>query len=1638
MPIYTTPSRNDAAIFSSIHLSKKHALTDSVKYSNSSIGQQTNSQPHDKNTQQSSALSKSRKINTTYVLSACKNSTVGVFATPKSDTTLRLQRRKTSSREPADNQDVVTNDTEYDSEKEQQTEKKLTLQRRTRTRLLNAYSDKNNTPIHGEPSVSQQDVQVTPLSASSVMSSKVPKDAGLHTTPKSNNLFGCKDSQPLLNYNPGIVSESTVMMPTSSSGSTPVSRWTPGMKLNGKQKVGHLTEKTMVKTPYSKSHGLERSCTPKSLVTEGIKPSSKFSNPQICNNIMKNIWQRPKMSTANTSCFGGEKKVQVNETLHLVCPLHEKTDCTDLVHDHLKIENSAVTVAVRVRPFNSREKSENAVQVVFVEGQETIVYHPETSQQYNFVYDYSFSSFDETSSDFASQADVYKTLAAPLLDKAFEGYNTCLFAYGQTASGKSYTMMGFSTNNGIIPRFCEQLFSRIAKSETREVTYHLEMSYLEIYNEKIHDLLVVKDENGQKKQALKVREHPIHGPYVEDLSTNVVSSFLDVQSWLELGNKQRATAATGMNDRSSRSHSVLSLVMTQIKTQLVEEEEHEHRIISRINLVDLAGSERCGATETTGERLKEGVSINKSLFTLGKVISALSEYSETRKNMFIPYRESILTWLLKESLGGNSKTAMIATVSPAGSSVEETLSTLRYARQARKIINTAKVNEDTNSKIIRELKAEIEKLKTAQMSSQGIDMETFMLCQQEIKTLRKKLSQMEKDMIEAQRIWKEKLEQAEKRKSEETKELQKVGISFKVDNKLPSLVNITEDPQLSETLLYVIKVGQTKVGKLAPTSTHDIQLSGALIAEDHCVITHEHGTVNISPAGTAKTYVNGQLILASTVLRHGDRVILGGDHYFRFNHPVEVQQVKKYTHESVLSSDVRKDYEYAKSELLAGQRAQLEAEIKEAQVQAKKEMMQGIQLAQQMAEKELSHLKAYYENKMKDLQLQLETESQKKGALEFCNQEAASKIEELHKIKEQLEQQVHLNEKRLKMETMATRQALEDHNLRHTKIIEALESEKCKIADEVAKLQQARYQKTKDLHCASSCTLPNWNSMKLSMMIQEANTISHKLRKDIVFNRHEASDKGNSDTSVRVRNTKLGISTFWSLEKFECKLAEMRELYETHAGNKDDDIFYDPNDEWEPDISSASAAASFSRRRSRSLMKNRRISGCLYEIRVHPIQSLQFSNHSGLLNASKPLCTNVSEPILPTVCKDHISSALTYLGKSHLLQENVADRIIKDLITVRSAVNNIAHAYNHQDEECQENLFSSDRSVQFECVRLTSAVERMVVLTKQWLDSIPQCTDVRKTDEALKDDMKKLGGYLQLLLQGCCSDISSLVTEAHDKTNQVLEQTLRHIGFLVVLAGTELHLTEETGCKERNFSSAFYDGLGNGLKTILASGFKRAKMIQEDIPTVDSECEVLHLGKNTVEAFSICIQNFLNEYYKKDVKAIFQAKDEEEKEYSFPDLKIIHVLCVDAFKMTESIAQFSDIAVCALKGSSGNISQLRGCVDAICCIARRLNDGFNSFPSTFQPTTGSTQTNICNSGAEGSKTDLAKLDAVAKSVCSFLSQLLGGVKDTPEDSLNNSGHHLMHNRKLHETDSSGLSSRNRIVPKHIYKFVSET
>ncbi|KAM9612652.1 kinesin-like protein KIF14 [Trichechus inunguis] len=1548
MSIYSARNRNDSDIRGIPSSQKNSSLNDLSHSSQLKLHSKSDMSECENDDPLFRSASKIKDINNTYVISACKN-TGDLPLTPKPVGRLTLQRRVTRDKESS------LLDSELGDTTEKTAAKRLTLQRRAKTESAEKWKPTPKTGGETEDKHASQEtsrhVKTVNTDKNSFVVSSVPlaedsKHIEMMTDEKCKETFSAPSDEngnvalKYLSHRAPTGSRSHTEAVRSGRLAIKPTKSKLDIKVSGTENLHPRSiGKDIVKNSANKLGPLEKGRTPVKCVTEHrLTPKCSvplFKSPVA--SILKNrvpslqVKQRPK-----SSLLVNKSERSQESTL----PPEEETagQNTYTETDPLKVENSQVTVAVRVRPFSKREKMEKASQVVFMNGEEITVQHPDMKQVYNFIYDVSFWSFDECHPKYASQTTVYETLAVPLLERAFEGYNTCLFAYGQTGSGKSYTMMGFSEEPGIIPRFCEDLFAQVAKKQTQEVSYHLEMSFFEVYNEKIHDLLVCKGDNGQRKQPLRVREHPISGPYVEALSTNVVSSYSDIQSWLELGNKQRATAATGMNDKSSRSHSVFTLVMTQTKTEFVEGEEHDHRITSRINLIDLAGSERCCTAHTGGDRLKEGVSINKSLLTLGKVISALSEQAN-RKRVFVPYRESVLTWLLKESLGGNSKTAMIATISPAASNIDETLSTLRYANQARLIVNIAKVNEDMNAKLIRELKAEIEKLKAAQRNNRNIDPERYRLCRQEITSLRMKLHQQEKDMAEMQRVWKEKFEQAEKRKLQETKELQKAGITFQMDNHLPNLVNLNEDPQLSEMLLYMIKEGKTTVGKYKPNSSRDIQLSGVLIADDHCAIENFDGTVSIIPVGEAKTYVNGRHILEATVLHHGDRVILGGDHYFRFNHPVEVQKGKRPSCRDTLISEGPKDFEFAKNELLIAQRSQLEAEIEEARLKAKEEMMQGIQIAKEMAQQELSSQKAAYESKIKVLEAELEEESQRKKMQEINNQKANHKIEELEKAKQHLEQEIYVNKKRLEMETLATKQALEDHSIRHVRILEALETEKQKIAKEVEILQQNRGNRDKTFTIQ-----PNWRSMKLSMMIQEANAISNKLRKYYVFGRHDVSDKGSSETSVQiqVRNLQLGISTFWSLEKFESKLAAMKELYESNGSSRGEDVFCDPDDEWEPDITNA-PVSSFSRRRSRSLMKNRRISDCLHDIQVHPVQNLHSSHSSGLMEKSSTIYSNSAESFLPGICKELIGSSLDFLGQSYDEEKTIADSLINNFLKIYNGIFAISKAHEEQDEESHDNLFSSDRATQSLTIQIACAFGQLVVLIQHWLNDFLPCTSTARLEDELRQEVKKLGGYLQLFLQGCCSDISSMVKEAQKEVIQIVQQAVKYVGQLAVLKGSKLHFLENNNNKavslQEDFMDAICDGVDLGMKILLDSGLEKTKKLQPELLRLCAQNEVTKQMKANALGLIESLENAFTEWKTKSFKT--QVR-EENSGYQAPK-KMVN-LPPEFLKLKHCLEQTIQIIISALRGFHSDVNLLKNCVESICSLAGDFHDYF-SVPS---------------------------------------------------------------------------------------------
>ncbi|XP_077537872.1 kinesin heavy chain 73 isoform X2 [Haemaphysalis longicornis] len=741
-----------------------------------------------------------------------------------------------------------------------------------------------------------------------------------------------------------------------------------------------------------------------------------------------------------------------------------------------------IKVAVRVRPMNRREVELGAQCVVEMTEGQTILYncskgegrkHPKT-----FAFDHCFWSFNEADPHFASQEKVYNCLGTDILDNAFQGYNACIFAYGQTGSGKSFTMMGGVDNKGVIPRLCDSLFERIACSPDPSVSYKVEVSYMEIYNERVHDLL---DPRGGK-QHLKVREHNILGPYVDGLSTLAVSSYEEINNLMTEGNKSRTVAATNMNSESSRSHAVFNITLTCSITDKLSGVTGEK--VSKMSLVDLAGSERAVKTGAIGERLKEGSNINKSLTTLGLVISKLADQSSGKaKDSFVPYRDSVLTWLLRDNLGGNSRTVMVAAISPAADNYEETLSTLRYADRAKRIINHAVVNEDPNARIIRELREEVEMLRGQLKHATTPE------------GLSERLRESETLMQEISQTWEEKLRKTEKIHQERQQALEKMGISvqasgIKVENDKYYMVNLNADPSLNELLVYYMKE-RTLVGRPDAPSEQDIQLSGLGIMPEHCIITIEGPELYIMPLEGARTCVNGSAIVSKTQLHHGDRVLWGNNHFFRVNCPRA--QAAGAMETPTLDRPI--DYEFAREEIMMKELVNdpIQTAMHSLEKQHEEDKHNALEKQRQMYERQLQLLRN---------QMSPSTPYAPYSPFDPLGAKAASSGLPSPSVASRMERWAKERDELFKKSLAKLREDIVRAN--------ALVREANFLAEEMGKHTE----------------------FKVTLQIPAANLSPNRKRSAFV-----------SEPAILVKRKKEG-SQVWSMEKLENKVIDMREMYE--------------------------------------------------------------------------------------------------------------------------------------------------------------------------------------------------------------------------------------------------------------------------------------------------------------------------------------------------------------------------------------------------------------------------------------------------------------------------------------------------------------
>ncbi|XP_031836238.1 kinesin-like protein 68D [Nomia melanderi] len=362
-----------------------------------------------------------------------------------------------------------------------------------------------------------------------------------------------------------------------------------------------------------------------------------------------------------------------------------------------EVMTQCVQVVVRCRPMDEKEIARGYTRVVDVFPSRGVVEvrHPRDDPTSDNVKVFTFDSVYDWNS---SQQDLYEETVRPLVSSVLDGFNGTIFAYGQTGTGKTYTMEGLKGDydrRGVIPRSFEHIFNHIGRSENMQ--YLVRASYLEIYQEEIRDLL-------QSDQSLRfeLKEKPDTGVFVKDLSTSVCKSAAEIQQLMNTGNQNRTIGATNMNEHSSRSHAIFLITI-----EMGSIDDTGGIRVGRLNLVDLAGSERQSKTGASGERLKEASKINLSLSALGNVISALVDGKTTH----VPYRDSKLTRLLQDSLGGNSKTIMVANIGPASYNYDETLTTLRYANRAKNIKNKPRINEDPKDALLRQYQEEIGRLK---------------------------------------------------------------------------------------------------------------------------------------------------------------------------------------------------------------------------------------------------------------------------------------------------------------------------------------------------------------------------------------------------------------------------------------------------------------------------------------------------------------------------------------------------------------------------------------------------------------------------------------------------------------------------------------------------------------------------------------------------------------------------------------------------------------------------------------------------------------------------------------------------------------------------------------------------------------
>ncbi|KAF0689379.1 Aste57867_19171 [Aphanomyces stellatus] len=846
-----------------------------------------------------------------------------------------------------------------------------------------------------------------------------------------------------------------------------------------------------------------------------------------------------------------------------------------------------VQVAVRMRPFNEREKSMNSVCCIRMvkETQQTIITDPETNIDKSFTFDFSYDSFSPPGDPrHATQDTVWDDLGVKVLEHAWTGFNVSLFAYGQTGAGKSFSMVGYGSDKGIIPRASEVIFQRVNGVAKDGGPTDVEASMMEIYNEKVKDLFNPASDN------LKVRDHPSQGPYADGLTRSAVSSYDEITALMDAGIMARTTASTNMNATSSRAHTIFQIILTQSQMDPATSKMMDK--VSRINLIDLAGSERAASTGATGARLKEGAAINQSLSALGNCISALADNASGKKKTLVPYRNSKLTHLLKDSLGGNAKTIMIAALSPASVNFQETLGTLRYADRAKQIKNQAIVNEDPNQMLIRQLKEELEQLRKAMIESGGLDArpasrmttrddpngrpESRMMTREEMEereqkehemaAIREQLEENQRLLRDSEKSWTDRLKETEELAKKREEQLKSIGLSTNLHDirtkakTEPHLINLNEDQQMSEKLFYFFQLGLNRIGRADADQAQTIILGGLGILKEHCIVERTELELKLTSMPGASVVVNGDFVkdggnAAGCVLKHNDRLILGNVNVLRVVIPSQRGEAN-----NAAETDCVFDWQFAMKEMNCKQ-----MDFKEDVGQTDKEV-------------------AEMENRIKEMEVRM------KEAAES----AAVKIE---KQKEEWEAHVRTMQDEMKRKEVELTNQLhlteEGGEVDKKKLAEQLADQETKLAEEMAKAEVAYerkqselMQKQRDLETSLQKQMRETKRLaekkereqversllaqellRAIPLVKEANSICEELKKQVTFSvkllptKPKLHQMGGMETDIAdAMGTELKVlvtfqdagtyrSVLWDMDKFDNQIYDMRDLYQLFLEN---------------------------------------------------------------------------------------------------------------------------------------------------------------------------------------------------------------------------------------------------------------------------------------------------------------------------------------------------------------------------------------------------------------------------------------------------------------------------------------------------------